>query len=144
VRNRQKALCCIRCADAFLFTVRHDGEPPATTFLIPPGGGIEAGETPREAATREAHEELGCHITAWEELGIRVDEFTYRGERYRESVHIFASDLPAGARIVSHAHESNGEIHPLKWLTPHELHTCRFPIYPPGLPEVLSRYAASI
>ncbi|MDF3139851.1 MULTISPECIES: NUDIX domain-containing protein [unclassified Streptomyces] len=143
MKLRDKALCCLRVADSFLFTVRYDGQPPATTFLIPPGGGIEDGETPREAATREAHEELGCEITAWDDLGITVDEFTFRGEEYRETVHIFAADLPSGARIAACAHESNGETHPLQWLAVSDLQDGGLLIYPPGLPEVLIRYAES-
>ncbi|MFF4505676.1 NUDIX domain-containing protein [Streptomyces sp. NPDC001401] len=143
MKIRQKAVCCIRRADAFLFTVRHDGEPPETTFFIPPGGMIESGEKPGDAATREAQEELGCHVPAWDSLGVQMDEFTFRGERCRETVHIFAAPLPPDSRIGSHMRESNGDVHPLRWFTTDQLRTCHLPVYPPGLPEVLSRYVAS-
>jgi 8-oxo-dGTP pyrophosphatase MutT (NUDIX family) len=140
LKERQKALCCIQRGAAFLFTVRHDGEPPATDFLIPPGGGIEEGEAPREAATREVREELGWDITDWNYLRAVVDEFTFRGDTCRETGHILVAQVPERAHTPDYAHESNGAKHPLTWLTVDELRTSRLPIYPPGLLEELTRH----
>lgn len=47
------------------------------TYYLFPGGGVEAGETPEQAAVREAHEELGLHV----ELGRLVGDFSHRGQR---------------------------------------------------------------
>jgi 8-oxo-dGTP diphosphatase len=43
------------------------------TYFVFPGGGVEAGESPQQAAVREAHEELGVRV----ELG----DLTYRNGR---------------------------------------------------------------
>lgn len=46
------------------------------TYFVFPGGGIRRGETPADAASREAHEELGLAVV----LGPRLLIEEYRGE----------------------------------------------------------------
>jgi 8-oxo-dGTP diphosphatase len=46
------------------------------TYFVFPGGGVEAGESPQQAAVREAHEELGVRV----ELGDLVS-VAYRNGR---------------------------------------------------------------
>lgn len=48
------------------------------TYYLFPGGGAEAGESPEQAAVREAYEELGLHV----ELERLVGDFSHRGERH--------------------------------------------------------------
>jgi 8-oxo-dGTP diphosphatase len=48
------------------------------TYYLFPGGGVHAGETPQEAAAREAWEELGVRVR----VGELLDEEVYRGERF--------------------------------------------------------------
>ena len=47
-----------------LLLLRRAGTGLADGFWAPPGGHLEAGETPREAAVREAREELGIELSA--------------------------------------------------------------------------------
>jgi 8-oxo-dGTP pyrophosphatase MutT (NUDIX family) len=47
-------------------------------YYLFPGGGVEAGETPEQAAIREAHEELGVDV----ELGDLLYEEEFGGARF--------------------------------------------------------------
>jgi 8-oxo-dGTP pyrophosphatase MutT (NUDIX family) len=69
-----------------------------------PKGGMEAGETPEQTATREVREETGVVATIREPLGdVR---YTYRrgGRRVRKTVHFFLCDYVEGS-TDDHDHE---------------------------------------
>jgi 8-oxo-dGTP pyrophosphatase MutT (NUDIX family) len=69
-----------------------------------PKGGLEAGETPEQAATREVREETGVVAAVRRPLGdVR---YTYRrnGRRVRKTVHFFLFDYVGGS-TDDHDHE---------------------------------------
>jgi 8-oxo-dGTP diphosphatase len=90
-----------------------------------PGGMVESGETPAEAAVREALEETGLTVTVGERLS--VEELVYlTGEPYR--AHVFAAVSVEGEAGVQDA----AEISSVGW---YELN---------ALPEPLTPSAAAV
>ncbi|MFB6124602.1 MAG: 8-oxo-dGTP diphosphatase [Halanaeroarchaeum sp.] len=58
-----------------------------------PGGKVEPGETPREAAVREVREEIGAPVPTVEKRGEL--EFVF-GDEHFSSVHVYTAPPPAG------------------------------------------------
>jgi len=62
-----------------------------------PGGKIEPGETPEQAAIREAKEEIGCDVALIKPLGFK--EFFIAGQTYR-SYKFLARIIEGKPRVV--------------------------------------------
>jgi 8-oxo-dGTP diphosphatase len=62
---------------------------PGEEYYVVPGGGIEPGETPEEAAVREAKEETGLDVTLAGKLGV----FRHEGR----TTHYFLAASPSAS-----------------------------------------------
>jgi 8-oxo-dGTP pyrophosphatase MutT (NUDIX family) len=64
VSKKEGAGCLIVCSDTdrFLLIQRSEYVPVALTWSLP-GGGVDLGETPEEAARREVFEEIGFDLS---------------------------------------------------------------------------------
>ena len=78
-RNTGRAILLLpdeggRMCISLIHRLRPDVNEPGKTldYYVTPGGGIEPGETPRQAAEREVYEELGLRCRA-EELLFRLE-----------------------------------------------------------------------
>jgi 8-oxo-dGTP pyrophosphatase MutT (NUDIX family) len=114
---------------------RADGE----RFWATPGGGLEAGESFRRAATRELAEEVGIAADELEPLFGRMVEFTIESRFIRQLERYFllrveALDL-APHLIEEHRREG---ILCARWWSLDELRTSAEAIYPEGLASVLA------
>lgn len=65
LKDFQGVKVCLRNSDGHLFLMHNEKNSKIFTF---PGGGIEAGETPEQAAIREMKEELGIKIKSLKEV----------------------------------------------------------------------------
>jgi 8-oxo-dGTP pyrophosphatase MutT (NUDIX family) len=93
-----------------------------------PGGRLEPGELPHEAAIREAHEETGLAITPVDIIGL----YHFRGERMFD-VYAFRCDFEGDAAIVD-----GGEISDLTWADPLDLPTPMTNIVAAAVPDAIA------
>ncbi|MCG9662533.1 NUDIX domain-containing protein [Vibrio mediterranei] len=136
---RAKAVCLFRHNGKVLLA---EGYDPAKDqhYLIPVGGGIEFGETSREAAEREVKEEIGADVTSLELLGVSENLFTFDGRSGHEIVFVYQGRfVDQGYYQKTHIDgiETNGVEFVVKWVEESELLAGKIPIYPEGISEML-------
>ena len=122
------------------------GSDPSTpergAWWITPGGGIEPGELPAEAAARELREETGLRVgprALGEPVHERVAEFTFLGGNYRQHEHYFL------LRVQAHESFSDAPdpgITGHRWWPLPELRTTAEAVYPLELADLLDRLVA--
>ncbi|WP_441246018.1 NUDIX hydrolase [Kitasatospora sp. McL0602] len=137
---RAAARTVVLAPDGAVFLLRSDNIEVGPHWTMP-GGGIEPGESPTEAARRELAEETGWQdlspgplLCTWEH------DFTWHGTPVRQHEHIYLTQGPHRAPIgdLSEAHLTD-RILGWRWWTPAELTSPDAePLWPPQLPTLLS------
>lgn len=123
-----------------VFLFRYDN-PEVGVHWAMPGGGMEPGESPLEAAEREVREETGWSDLVIEDgvLCLWEHDFTRAGVPVRQHEHIYLAYAPrrepAGDLTAAHAED---RIERWRWWSPAELAAGHEPLWPPQLPELLA------
>jgi 8-oxo-dGTP pyrophosphatase MutT (NUDIX family) len=84
--------------DGRLLLIHERTDSVAQTQWITPGGGLEPGETPQQAAVREAYEETGIEIALAPDapaVHSRVRAWRGDGVTFEQTDHFFAVSVPA-------------------------------------------------
>ncbi|GHC83323.1 DNA mismatch repair protein MutT [Nocardiopsis terrae] len=112
---RDKALCYVVRAGRLL-VFRHVDHPPEEVGLQVPGGGVRPGESPEEAALREAREETGpAGLRVVRELGTAEHDLApYRFELQRRHFFLLAVEGPVPRRWFS-AEDDDGAGEPVRF-----------------------------
>jgi 8-oxo-dGTP diphosphatase len=111
----KRGVKCVLTRGDEVLLVRHTYGPETRWEL--PGGGIKRNEEPRDAARREAHEELGVDVADWRLLG----DLFERIDGKRDTLWCFAAAI--GDREVV---TDDAEIAEARWFSrdalPHDAH----------------------
>lgn len=139
---RPIALCVFQNAGRILVIPRHDSRKKQD-FYRPVGGGIEFGESSREALVREVREELSEEIAAVKLLGTFENIFIHEGAPGHEIV--FAYDAVFTNRSLYAARElqgnEDGQPFRVIWRPVSDFASGRDILYPTGLLAVLNHPA---
>jgi 8-oxo-dGTP pyrophosphatase MutT (NUDIX family) len=112
---------------------------PNMTFWATPGGGMEPGETPLEAATREVREELGIDVTLEGPVHRAVGIFEFEGVLIENTDHFFAGYWNGTPVLVGATETESAALRAARWWTLEEIKQTREDVFPRDLADVLRR-----
>lgn len=128
--------------DHILLMSGFDPAHPQVRYWFTPGGGVEAGETPRQGAARELYEETGLSIDEarlgpsvhWQEVDIPFDGAVYRQKQAffvvrteRFTPLLAALDPDERRSVIGH-----------RWWSPEELRSSGEVFYPDDLLDLIA------
>ena len=116
------------------FEVLRGGLP--WVFWATPGGEVEAGESPAEAAVREVREELGLEIEVQGPVRVEQNRFEHWGEMMDNTDHFFTAEMLRSAPRLSGVTEAERSImKEARWWTVAEAEASGETIFPVWLGE---------
>lgn len=144
IKNRVAGRVIVLDPDGRVLLFRcFDPARPEDRWWATPGGGLDDGETPREAAARELREETGLDITP-ETLGApffdNLVEFSFNGRMLRQRNHFFVLRTVPFEVSTAGFDEMERETHvETRWWDVDELRQTTDIYFPVELAELMGR-----
>lgn len=131
--------------DRVLLMHARDPDDPGHHWWELPGGGLDDGETPEQAAVREVAEETGIQL---DHLGprvwIRESRFRYRNRDHHRIDHVFLATCthPVPTAATTFTENEKAGLIERHWFTATALHQCRDKLLPAELPTLFDAIVA--
>jgi 8-oxo-dGTP pyrophosphatase MutT (NUDIX family) len=131
--------------DRVLLIHARDPDNPSHHWWELPGGGLDHGETPEQAARREVTEETGIELDqVGPKLWIRESRFRYRNRDHHRIDHVYLATCthPTPTANTSFTENEKASVIERTWFTATELHTSPDKLLPAELPTLLDAILA--
>ncbi|MFJ4683772.1 GNAT family N-acetyltransferase [Streptomyces sp. NPDC088789] len=139
---RRAARVAVLDPEGAVFLFRYDNVEVGVHWAMP-GGGLDAGESPRDGALRELHEETGwTDLVPGPLLGTWEHDFTHSGVPVLQHEHLYVAHGPRREPTGPHlsaAHAADG-ILTWRWWARDELRAAEEALWPPHLAGLLDEW----
>ncbi|GHH64856.1 NUDIX hydrolase [Promicromonospora soli] len=148
IRERSAARVILMDDDGRVLMIRgHDVNQPERSWWFTVGGGIDAGETPVQAALREAREEVGIDLAPGDLVGpvlTRTGIFEFFAETCRQYEVFFVVRTPVAVEVTTAGWTAAERelLDEMAWLTAAQLREQPLEVFPPELPDVIDHLVA--
>ena len=148
---RRAARVVLLDPDGRVLLVRgHDADQPDRSWWFTVGGGIDAGESARDAAVREVFEEAGLRLDPEQLVGpvaTRTAEFDFFTRTVRQSevfflAHVSPSQVEQGLTRSGWTEVENSFMDEISWRTLAELEASEIEIFPRRLADLVRGLSA--